>query len=124
VKKKFAILVLLLLSLDCLGERVWAAQSQQSRKQYEKNLAYNKNALPAGWKYEAGYTLWRVERNLPANRHTYRRYKKDRTWHNRMRREHRTEDIVLDTWDWSTEEVALFWENYKELFKFHPAGVE
>jgi hypothetical protein len=122
--KKFLILVLLLLSLGCFGERAWAAQTPKTRKQYQKNLAYNKNALPAGWQYEAGYTLWRVERGLPANRHTYRRYKRDRAWQNKMRREHRTEDIVLDTLDWTTEEIALFWENYEDLFKFHPAGVE
>jgi hypothetical protein len=127
--KKRAIPVLLTLlalsvlsSLGHLGERaVWAAQT---RKQYQKNLAYNKNALPNGWKYEAGYTLWRMERGLPANRHSYRRYKKDRAWHTQMSKNHRAEDIVLDTLDWTAEEIALFWENYRELFKFHPAGVE
>jgi hypothetical protein len=118
------ILVLLLLALGCLGERAWAAQAPKTRKQYQKNLAYNKNALPAGWKYEAGYTLWRMERGLAANRHTYRRYKQDRAWQKQMRSKHPVEDIALDSLDWTAEEIALFWENYRELFKFHPAGVE
>jgi hypothetical protein len=123
--KKFVILVLLALSLGSWGERLCgAAQTPQNRKLYQKNLTYNKNALPAGWKYEAGYTLWRIERNLPANRHTYRKYKRDRAWQSQMRREHRAEDIVLDTLDWTTEEIALFWENYRELFQFQPSGVE
>jgi hypothetical protein len=116
----------LLLSVFCCAfeSPSWAAQTKMTRRQYKKNLAYNKNALPAGWQYEAGYTLWRVQRNLPSNIHTYRKYKRDRTWRNNMHRKHRTEEIALDTLDWTAEEVALFWQNYQELFKFHPSGVE
>jgi hypothetical protein len=123
--KKVMAFVLLALTLCCAFEKnSWAAQAKMTRQQYKKNLAYNKNALPAGWKYEAGYTLWRMERGLPVNIQTYRKYKRDKAWRNKMRRNHRTEEIVLDTLDWTAEEVALFWQNYQDFFKIHPSGVE
>jgi hypothetical protein len=119
------VFVLLVLTLCCAFETTsWASQAKMTRRQYKKNLTYNKNALPAGWQYEAGYTLWRMQRNMPVNMQTYRKYKRDRAWRNKMHRNHRTEEIVLDTLDWSAEEVALFWQNYQEFLKFHPSGVE
>jgi hypothetical protein len=118
-------LILLVLMACCALETVsWASQAKMTRQQYKKNLIYNKNALPAGWQYEAGYTLWRMQRNLPVNPQTYKKYRRDRAWSNKMHRNHRTEEIVLDTVDWSAEEVALFWQNYQEFFKFHPSGLE
>ena len=124
--KKSTCFLFLLISLfwGLSAETVWAAEAGTTRKQYQKNLTYNKNALPAGWKYEAGYTLWRIERKLPANQHTYRKYKRDRAWRNNLHRRNRAGEIVLDSLDWTAEEIALFWKSYGELFKFHPAGID
>jgi hypothetical protein len=107
----------------CVCVTAWA-EPEVSRRQYRKNLAYNKNALPAGWKYEAGYTVWRVSRNLAANRNTYKMYKRDRAWHIKMHRYYRPEELALSTLDWTAEEVALFLKEYEDYFKFHPAGIE
>jgi hypothetical protein len=120
MKKFIVLLVGAVLLCGACGESAWAAQTL---KQYKKNLAYNKNALPAGWQYETGYTLWRMNRGLPVNRVTYKKYVKDRNWHNNMNRNYRAEDIVIDSLDWTAEETALFWQNYKEFFQFHPSGI-
>lgn len=120
MKKILAVVLLLSVLLGSAGVAPsWAAQ-KMTRRQYKKNLAYNKNALPAGWKYEAGYTLWRMQRNLAANQHTYKKYKRDKAWHRNMRNNHRVEDIVLDSLDWTNEEIALFWQNYKDTFNVDP----
>ena len=99
-----------------------AAQPPADRRLYEKNLRYNKNAFPAGWQYEAGYTAWRIQRKLPANLNTYRKYRNDKVWRNKLHRYHRPEEILLDTLDWTVEEVALFMRQYQDYLKFHPAG--
>ena len=101
---------------------VWAEQPVFDRRQYRKNLAYNKNAFPIGWQYEAGYTAWRINRKLPVNLNTYRKYKNDKAWHNRMHRLHRPEELLLNTLDWTVEELALFLHEYQDYLKFHPAG--
>ena len=120
--RKIFVFVLLAGLCCCFATETLAAQRKMTRAQYKKNLTYNKNALPAGWQYEAGYTLWRMERGLSANRQTYRKYTRDRAWRNNLHRYSREEEIVLDSLDWTTEEIALFWKNYEELFRFHPAG--
>ena len=102
----------------------WAAQSPVDRRLYEKNLRYNKNAFPAGWQYEAGYTAWRIQRKLPANFNTYRKYRNDKVWRDRMHRYHRPEEILLNTLDWTAEEIAFFMHRNQDYFKFHPAGYE
>ena len=124
--KKFVCFVFLLTWGFCglLTFTVPAAEARMTRQQYRKNLAYNRNALPAGWRYEAGYTLWRMQRNLPINQHTYRRYRREKTWRNNRQQNNRAEDIVLNSLDWTVEEIALFWQNYGELFRFHPAGID
>ncbi|MDR2179097.1 MAG: hypothetical protein LBP21_02195 [Synergistaceae bacterium] len=124
IKKVTASALLALALFGAFGEAAWASQTKMTRQQYKKKLAYNKNALPAGWQYEGGYTLWRMQKGLAANPNTYKKYKRDKGWRNKMHRNHRTEEIVLDTLDWTAEEVALFWQNYQDFFKFHPAGVE
>ena len=120
---KKTIALLMAVSFLCLTGDAWA-NARQTRAQYRKNLTYNKNALPAGWNYEASYTLWRLQKGLEANRHTYRRYKNDRNWHSNMQRNHRPQQIVLNGLDWTAEEVALFWRNYNEYFQIPPAGTE
>jgi len=102
----------------------WAGEPIMDRRQYRKNLAYNKNAFPIGWQYEAGYTAWRINRNLPVHLNTYRKYKNDKAWHNRMRIHHNPEKFLLDTLDWTTGELALLWQEYQDFLKFHPGGVE
>ena len=101
---------------------VWAEQPVMDRRQYRKNLAYNKNAFPIGWQYEAGYTAWRMSRNLPVNLNTYRKYRRDKAWHNKMSRHRPTEKFLLDRLDWTTEEIALFLHENRDYFKFHPGG--
>ena len=123
--KKFVKIFFTTAFLFAFCTSAWAARPVVSRKQYgNNNLPYSKNAFPAGWKYEAGYTVWRVNRKLPANLNTYRRYRNDRAWHNRMHRYHRPEEILLNTLDWTVEEVALFMQQNQDIFKFHPAGYE
>ena len=100
----------------------WAAQPVMNRNQYRKNLIYNKNALPIAWKYEAGYTLWRMQRKLAANPSTYRKYKNDKAWHRRMHRNYRPEELLLNTFDWTVDEAAFFLMKNQDYFKFHPAG--
>jgi hypothetical protein len=121
VKKIIVLLVLAMLLCGVCENISWAAQTRQ---QYRKNLAYNKNALPAGWQYQTGYTLWRMEKGMPANRYTYKRYKKDRLWRANMNRNHRAEEILIDSLDWTTEETALFLRDCREFFKFHPSGIQ
>jgi hypothetical protein len=101
-----------------------AERRRITRAQYRKNLRYNKNALPEAWRYEASYTLWRLEHGLPANRHSYRRYKADKRWRVDMYRDRPLEAWGLNTLDWTAEELALFLRDYQDLFKFHPAGIE
>ena len=117
-------LVLTFLCFVCpeCTKTAWAAQSQMSRAQYRKNLAYNKNALPAGWSTEMGYTLWRMNRGLAVNRHTYKRYRREAA-----KQRHNlnfTERILLDSTNWTNEEIALFLRENRDLFQFHPAGLE
>jgi hypothetical protein len=100
----------------------WSEQQPIDRRQYRKNLAYNKNAVPAGWQYEAGYAMWRMNRKLPVNLNTYRKYKKDRAWHNRMRNYYRPQQLALNTADWTVEELALFFQQHQDYLRFHPAG--
>ena len=89
-----------------------------------KNPKYNKNYFPAGWQYEPSYTVWRMQKGLSANRVTYRRYRKDKARQTEMQKYHKPEELLLNTLDWTTAEVAKFWETYEEYLKFHPAGVE
>ena len=122
--KKLVICLLTVAFLLGFCMNAWAKPPTMSRAQYKKNLAYNKNAFPAGWQYEAGYTAWRVHRKLPVNLNTYRKYRNDKAWHNRMRHYYRPEQLLLNTLDWTTEELTLFLQQYQDYFRFHPAGYE
>jgi hypothetical protein len=129
--KKFVTIVLATALLLGLCTAAWASSRSTNRHQqhrrslaYNRNLAQNRNTLPLGWRYQAGYTLWRVNRNLPANHATYRWYRNDRAWHNRMHNYHRAEELLLNTIDWTVEEIAYLMHRHQELFKFHPAGIE
>ena len=117
--KKFVKIALAAALVLALCMPAWSARSYTSRAQYRKNMAYNKNFLPAGWRYEAGYALWRMNRKAPATPTTYRRYRNDRAWHYRTQRSY-PEELALSTLDWTAEEVALF----MDYFRFHPAGYE
>lgn len=100
-----------------------AAGAADAATMNARKRSYNKNALPYGWQSEAGYTLWRVQRGLAANPNTYKKYRRDRAWRQNLHRGNRPGEIMLDTYDWTNEEIAKFWENYQEWLKFHPAGV-
>ena len=102
---------------------VWAAQPM-SQRQYRKKPVYNKNSLPAAWRYEAGYAMWRVNRKMPLNVYTYKKYRKDKTWRYRMHRYYRPQELLLNTLDWTAEELALFMRRNQDYFMFHPSGFE
>ena len=116
VKKTAIFLILFWMTA---GLFVWGAEAAYNAKKAK----YNKNALPPGWRYEAGYTLWRARRNLAANRVTYRKYQREKTWFQKRKGGRPAEEIVADALDWSVDEIEKFWEEYEELFKFHPSGV-
>jgi len=123
--KKFLTVILAAVILFVFCAPGWAdRRPPMSRDLHRKNLAYNKNYFPPGWQYEAGYAVWRVNRNLPVNQNTYRMYKKDKAWHNRMRTNFRAQQIILNAYDWTVEEIALFMQQNQDLFRFHPAGYE
>lgn len=84
-----------------------------------KKRSYNKNALPYGWKTEPGYTLWRLQRGLAAHPQSYRKYRREKK-HNPS---NSIGEYTMDGLNWTNEEIAKFWEDYQEWFKFHPAGV-
>jgi len=122
--KKLVTIVLATALLLAFCTTVWAInQPAMSRQQLRRNVAY-RNALPLSWRYEAGYALWRISRNMPANPISYRKYRNDRVWHQRMHHHYGTERFLLNTIDWTVEEVAIFMHRYQDLFKFHPAGIE
>ena len=89
-----------------------------------KKKAVQGNSFPSGWQYEAGYTYWRMQKGLPANRTTYKRYRRDRLWHNKMHNRYRTGEVVLDALDWTVIEGVKLLERNEDWLKFHPAGLE
>ena len=120
--KKLVISLLAVAFLFVFCTTALAESPTFDRGRYRKNLAYNKNAFPAGWQYEAGYTAWRMNRKMAVNHNTYRKYRNDKAWHNRMRRYHSVEMFLLDQVDWTVEEIALFMREYENYFRFHPGG--
>ena len=102
----------------------WAERPVRNSRQYRNNMAYNKNALPAGWQLQTGYAVWRAQRKMPLNQQTYRRYRNDKVWHNKMRFNRGTEQFLLNNVDWTIEELALLLQQNQNWFKFHPAGYE
>jgi hypothetical protein len=125
--KKAAVFLVLFCMLA--GVAAWAPPSRSAEAAYgnpkynAKKAKYNKNALPPGWRYEAGYTLWRARRNFAANRVSYRKYRREKTWFQQRKAGRHAEEIVADALDWTADEIAKFWEEHKELLEFHPSGV-
>jgi hypothetical protein len=115
--KRTAIFVILLWL--AAGVFAWGAEAAHNAKKAK----YNKNALPPGWRYEAGYTLWRARRNLAANRASYRKYRREKEWLRKRKAGRRAEEIAADTLDWTADEIEKLWEEYGDLLKFHPSGV-
>jgi hypothetical protein len=89
-----------------------------------KKRKYNKNAPPpAGWQYEPGYTLWRLQRGLDPAVANYKKYRRDRAWIRRHRKGFNPGALVVDGLDWTEAEIAEFLERYNEYFRFHPSGL-
>ena len=108
----------------CLTAGVFAFFAGGAEAAYNaKKAKYNKNALPPGWRYEAGYTLWRAQRKLAPNRMTYQKYRREKAWFRKRKAGRRVEEIVADTLDWTVDEIEKFWGEYEELLEFHPSGV-
>jgi hypothetical protein len=90
------------------GLFAWSAEAAYNAQK----ARYNKNALPPGWRYEAGYTLWRARRNLAVSRASYKKYQRERTWFQKRRAARRAEEIAADALDWTVDEIEKFWEEY------------
>jgi hypothetical protein len=88
------------------GLFAWGAEAAYNAKKAQ----YNKNALPPGWRYEAGYTLWRARRNLAANRATYKKYRREKAWLQKRRTARRAEEIAADALDWTADEIEKLWK--------------
>ena len=73
-----------------------------------RKRAYQKNAMPVGWKYEAGYTVWRAKRGVAATPQTWRKYVRERERLARRGKLRGLDVKVLDALDWTVEEVATF----------------
>jgi hypothetical protein len=115
--RKTAVFLILLWTL--LGIFAWGAEAAYNAKKAK----YNKNALPPGWRYEAGYTLWRAKRKFAANRVSYRKYRREKAWFQQRKTGRPVEEIIADTLDWTADEIVKFWEEHGELLEFHPSGV-
>ncbi|MDO4786924.1 MAG: hypothetical protein Q4A13_08270 [Fretibacterium sp.] len=89
-----------------------------------KKQKYLKNSPPLGWQYQAGYTLWRLERGLDATPQTWRKYVREKKRIQRRGQENVADKLILNSLDWTIEELAALLDEQKELLKFHPAGVE
>ena len=130
--KKLVTIVLATAFILAFCTTVWAnsrsRQSLRSQEQQRRRLSQNRNVdanlLPLGWRYQTGYTLWRLSRDLPATPSTYRMYRNDRGWHHRMHEHHRVEGFLFNTIDWTVEEIASFLHRNQDLLRFHPAGIE
>lgn len=114
MKKIFGVLVLVCLLGSFFVSAAEAATANAKKRKY------NKNALPYGWQTEFGYTLWRTQRGLAATHQTYRKYRREKS----RNPSNSIGEYAVDGIDWTNEEVAKFWENYQEWFKFHPSGIE
>jgi hypothetical protein len=112
--------------LFCLlaGVFAWSAEAAYNAKKAK----YNKNALPPGWRHEAGYTLWRARRNMAANRVSYKKYQREKAWLRNRKAGRPVEDIAADALDWTVDEIEKFWGEHEELLKleellkFQPSG--
>lgn len=87
-----------------------------------KKRPYLKNVPPLGWQYQAGYTLWRLERGLEATPQTWKKYVREKK---RARKPETVADrLLLKSLDWTVEELAALLEGLEDSATFHPAGVE
>lgn len=125
MKKTLTILFAVMVIMASDASWAFAAEKPAvTKKQYYKRLKYNKNLLPAGWQYEAGYIYWRTHHGLPTNIQTYRAYRRDKAWSYTLKKYNTTGERLLSTLDWTALEVGRFWETYNEYLKFQPAGLE
>jgi hypothetical protein len=108
LKKSARILILFGLTAGFLTCFAWGAEAAYNAKKAK----YNKNSLPPGWQYEAGYTLWRARRDLVANRATYKKYQREKAWLQKRKAGRRLEEIAADTLDWTVDEIEKLWEEY------------
>ena len=115
MKKKLGQAILALLLAAVIGSTlvIGADAAVTARKK-----AYLKNVPPTGWQFEVGYTLWRTERNLPATLQTWKKYQRERK---RLAIRGKTRGLdykILNTLDWTVEEVAAFLEAQQEQMAY------
>ena len=89
-----------------------------------KQKYLKKNIPPLGWEYQAGYTLWRLERGLAATPQTWRKYVREKKWKQKRGRESMADKLILKSLDWTTEELAALLAELEETVSFQPAGTE
>lgn len=88
-----------------------------------KKQKYLKNTFPAGWQYQAGYTLWRLERGLGVSPKTWRRYVREKKWAQKKGQEGVADKLILKSLDWTVEELAALLDEFEDTVTFQPAGV-
>lgn len=89
-----------------------------------KKRQYLKNVPPLGWQYQAGYTLWRLERGLNATPQTWRKYVREKKRLQKAGQETIADKLLLKSLDWTVEELAALLEGLEDTSAFQPAGVE
>nr|WP_314716703.1 hypothetical protein [uncultured Fretibacterium sp.] len=105
------------MSFSCVADSS-AAINRNKQKYLKKNLP------PLGWEYQAGYTLWRLERGLAATPQTWRRYVREKKWSQQRGKESAADKLILKSLDWTTEELAALLAELEETVSFQPAGTE
>lgn len=90
----------------------------------KKKKKYLKNVFPTGWQYQAGYTLWRLQRGLDVNPQTWRKYVREKKWRQNRGQENAADKLILKSLDWTVEELATLLKELEDTMTFRPAGVE
>ena len=83
----------------------------------------NKHIPPEGWQYQAGSTLWRLERGLGVSVQTWRKYVREKKWRQKRGRESMADRLILKSLDWTVEELAALLEALEDEPLFLPAGM-
>lgn len=111
-----------LLAVAALIGFFWAVGSDAAVN--GKKRRYLKVVPPAGWQYQAGYTLWRLQRGLDATPQTWRKYVRERRRSRNKGQETAADRLLLKSLDWTVEELAALLEALEDKPLFQPAGVE
>ena len=90
----------------------------------KRRKAFKNAPPPPGWQYEMGYTLWRLEKGLPVSAVNWKHYVREKKWRQQRGKETFSEKIVLNSLDWTIEELASFLKEQDAFLRPQPAGLE